>query len=204
MRYIGHMDFVRVFQRAVKRSGIDIAYSGGFNPRQRISFALPLPVGAAGLSEYAEINVNGPEDHGRVTRALNDHLPRGVSIIQTRPFYENEKSPASSLTAAKYAVRFPNGAEGKRQTGVNGLGEAIAVFLNGGTGDIGDVISIAAVNDFLMELTVPHGNKKNLKPNVVAGRLCDIMAAAFDPIDITYTRLEMYKDAGGGLTPMFE
>jgi len=203
MRYIGHMDFVRVFQRAVKRSGIIVAYSGGFNPRQRISFALPLPVGSAGLSEYAEIVLDGPAACGQIAGVLNKNLPEGAEIVSERPFGKNEKGPASTLIAARYAVCFTD-ADGRYKTEKNELDSAVSVLLNGGADEAAHIITIDIINDGAFELTVPHGNKKNLKPGAVAGLLCGIMNWAPDPLTIKYTRLEMYKDKDGRLVPIFD
>ena len=55
IKFIGHLDLMRFFQKAVRRAGIDIAYSGGFNPHQLMSFASPLGVGLTSNGEYLDI-----------------------------------------------------------------------------------------------------------------------------------------------------
>ena len=54
LRYIGHLDLMRAMQRALRRSGLPIRYSNGFNPHIRLSFAAPLSVGVVGLRELME------------------------------------------------------------------------------------------------------------------------------------------------------
>ena len=58
MKFIGHLDIMRYFQKAFRRSGIDIAYSGGFSPHQIMSFAAPLGVGLESDGEYLDVELN--------------------------------------------------------------------------------------------------------------------------------------------------
>ena len=57
MRFIGHLDVMRFFQKAIRRAGIDVAYSEGFSPHQIMSFAAPLGVGLCSNGEYMDIEV---------------------------------------------------------------------------------------------------------------------------------------------------
>ena len=57
LRFIGHLDVMRYFQKAIRRAGIDIAYSEGFSPHQIMSFAAPLSVGHTSSGEYFDIEV---------------------------------------------------------------------------------------------------------------------------------------------------
>ena len=58
MRYVGHLDLMRFFQKAVKRSGLPIRYSEGFNPHQIMSFASPLGVGITSDGEYMDLTLS--------------------------------------------------------------------------------------------------------------------------------------------------
>ena len=58
LRFIGHLDIMRYFQKAIRRSDIDIAYSTGFSPHQIMSFAAPLGVGVESEGEYFDIEAN--------------------------------------------------------------------------------------------------------------------------------------------------
>ncbi len=57
LRFIGHLDVMRFFQKAIRRAGIDIAYSSGFSPHQIMSFASPLGLGVESRGEYLDIQV---------------------------------------------------------------------------------------------------------------------------------------------------
>ena len=61
MKFIGHLDMVRYFQKVMRRSEVDVAYSEGFSPRQKMSFAAPLSVGVLSRGEYFDLEVNSTE-----------------------------------------------------------------------------------------------------------------------------------------------
>ena len=64
MKFIGHLDIMRYFQKAMRRADVDIKYSEGFSPHQVMSFAAPLGVGLTSNGEYMDIEVNSTEDSG--------------------------------------------------------------------------------------------------------------------------------------------
>jgi radical SAM-linked protein len=80
VRWLGHLDVLRVFERAVRRSGLPVVYSQGFNPRQRIAFASALGVGATAGAEPAMIELRDPLDPPSVLDALNAVLPPGFRV----------------------------------------------------------------------------------------------------------------------------
>ena len=193
-RYIGHIDFIRAFQRAMKRAGLPVSYAGGFNPRQRLSFALPLPVGFAGYSEYAEIFLTEPADCPEIIKRLNNTLPSGVSARAARPLGESEKGPASVVRAAKYGAEL---------YGITDIEKHIANFIESGTDDAGRVISITAVSENKAEMILPQGNENNMKPEYVAAALHGLSRTPYDRALTVFSRLELYRADGGGLAPIF-
>ena len=58
MKFIGHLDVMRYFQKAIRRADVEICYSGGFSPHQIMSFAAPLGVGITSNGEYVDIEVH--------------------------------------------------------------------------------------------------------------------------------------------------
>ena len=64
LRFIGHLDVMRHFQKVIRRAGIDIAYSTGFSPHQIMSFASPLGLGMYSRGEYMDIEVHTRKDEG--------------------------------------------------------------------------------------------------------------------------------------------
>lgn len=80
LRFASHRDFQRVFERAIRRAGIPIAFSQGFNPHPRISYAGAAPTGAASVAEYLEMGVTVECDPAKVMAALNDVLPGDMAV----------------------------------------------------------------------------------------------------------------------------
>ena len=63
LRFIGHLDVMRFFQKAIRRAGIDVVYTNGFSPHQVMSFAAPLGVGLCGLGDAGRWHFNGSLDN---------------------------------------------------------------------------------------------------------------------------------------------
>jgi radical SAM-linked protein len=82
LRFTSHRDFSRAFERAVFRARIPMAYSSGFNPHPRISYAGAAPTGAASEAEYLELALAQVTDPDDVRRALADALPDGLDVVE--------------------------------------------------------------------------------------------------------------------------
>lgn len=80
LRFISHQDTLRLFQRATARAGIPIRYSEGFNPRPRISIAMPRPVGVASRDELLIIELTSDEEPEAISDRLSAQLPEGIRI----------------------------------------------------------------------------------------------------------------------------
>ena len=80
-RFTSHRDFGRAFERALRRAGVPMAYSSGFSPHPRISYANAAPTGAASEAEYLEIGLAAPCDPAQVRAALDAALPPGLDIV---------------------------------------------------------------------------------------------------------------------------
>jgi len=81
-RFTSHRDFGRAFERALRRAGVPMAYSSGFSPHPRISYANAAPTGAASEAEYLEIGLAAPCDPAQVQAALDAALPPGLDIVE--------------------------------------------------------------------------------------------------------------------------
>jgi len=81
LRFASHRDFQRVFERAIRRAGVPIAFSQGFNPHPRISYAGAAPTGSASVAEYLEMGLTVVCDPQKVMEALNAALPADMAIL---------------------------------------------------------------------------------------------------------------------------
>lgn len=78
VRFLSHRDVARVWERALRRAGVRVAYSEGFSPRPRLSFGLALSTGYESLGEYLDIDLAEPVDAGELPRIVNPSLPAGI------------------------------------------------------------------------------------------------------------------------------
>lgn len=85
-KYISHLDLMRCFSRAIKRAGIPLWYTEGYNPRPYMNFAMPLSLGMEGLMEILDIRIEDDEFKLKdVKDKLNATLPRDIKIIEVKP-----------------------------------------------------------------------------------------------------------------------
>jgi len=84
LRYISHLDIVRLFQRAVRRAGLPVTLSQGFTPHYRIGFSNALKLGVESEGENAVFTIDGWMDPEEFKKRINEKLPEGVNIISCR------------------------------------------------------------------------------------------------------------------------
>ena len=99
-KYLGHLELVNVFTRAIKRAAIPIKFSQGFHPKPKISFENPLPVGTETLEEVFIISLTEKKDPASLKTAINREMPQGIHITSCR--LKLEKLPVSNR--ARYIV----------------------------------------------------------------------------------------------------
>ncbi len=111
LKFIGHLDVMRYFQKAIRRAGIDIAYSAGFSPHQIMSFAAPLGVGLTSDGEYFDIEVHSVTSSEDMKKRLNDTMAEGIEIQSVLELPEKCKNAMASVAAAGYEISFREGHE---------------------------------------------------------------------------------------------
>lgn len=106
MKFIGHLDMMRYFQKAIRRSNIDICYSEGYSPHQIMSFAAPLGVGITSDGEYFDIEVNESLSTDEAIAVLNRNMVDGVEVTGYVKLPDNAKTAMSIVAAADYELFF--------------------------------------------------------------------------------------------------
>lgn len=109
LRFTSHRDFSRAFERAVFRARIPMAYSSGFNPHPRISYAGAAPTGSASEAEYLEIGLAQVVDPADVCRSLAEALPDGLDILDV-VVSPGGGSLSDRLQASRWEIAVPAGA----------------------------------------------------------------------------------------------
>ena len=111
MIFIGHLDLMRYFQKAIRRAGLPVSYSKGFSPHQKMSFASPLGVGKATNGDYMDIELDEPMDIGMIKNRMVNAVGEGVDIKNIVRLPDNAENAMASLFAAAYTIRFRSGHE---------------------------------------------------------------------------------------------
>ena len=108
MRFVGHLDLMRFFQKAIRRADIPIKYSEGFSPHQIMSFGAPLSMGVAGLGEYMDIEI--PDDKKITSKEaverLNEVMCSGMKITKFLQISEDSKSAMALMDTADFKAEF--------------------------------------------------------------------------------------------------
>lgn len=126
-RFTSHRDFSRAFERALRRAGIPMAYSSGFSPHPRISYANASPTGAATEAEYLELGLSTECDPEAVKDSLNAALPPGMEVLAVVPA---TKVPfAELLTASTWRMDVTGVDPGAIESAVAALLEADEVLV---------------------------------------------------------------------------
>ncbi len=105
VKYISHLDIIRVWVRAFRRAGIEPAYSEGFNPHPRISLAAPLATGVTSDAELMDVYINDSVSPHNFTAAVNRQMPAGMEILNTYQVDSGLPSLQAQVTAAEYSVQ---------------------------------------------------------------------------------------------------
>ena len=112
LRFTSHRDFSRAFERAVVRARIPVAYSSGFNPHPRISYAGAAPTGAASEAEYVELGLREIIDPAATQSALDQVMPDGLDVVDVVDIATSPKGAlADLLTASDWIIDLPVPAE---------------------------------------------------------------------------------------------
>jgi len=84
LKYISHLDLLRAWERMLRRAGLPVAYSQGFNPHMKVTIAMPLPVGCTGEREIADVIVKERLAPDRIVAALVPACPEGMAVVDAR------------------------------------------------------------------------------------------------------------------------
>ena len=111
MKFIGHLDMMRYFQKVMRRADVDIRYSEGFSPHQIMSFAAPLGVGITSDGEYFDIEVHSTKSSEEMIADMNKTMVDGVEITGYVALPDNAKTAMAIVAAADYVLSYKEGYE---------------------------------------------------------------------------------------------
>jgi radical SAM-linked protein len=106
-RYVGHLDMVRTWERIIRRAGLPIAYSEGFNPRPRLAFAAALPVGCTSDGEVLDVILSSRCDLADVRAHLDSAVPAGIQVVDVAEVPYSAPALQTQTREAEFVVTLP-------------------------------------------------------------------------------------------------
>lgn len=211
VRFIGHLDIMRYFQKAIRRAGIDIAYSTGFSPHQIMSFASPLSVGHESCGEYFDVELNSITDTEDIKMRLNRTMAEGIQILQVAVLDETEGNAMASVAAADYLISFRDSVslpdDWKEKLTAFYKKDKIPVIKKTKKGereiDLKETIYQLEIREDQVYMLLDAGSGSNMKPGFVLEIFCTAENISLPEYPFRVRRLETYKRTGEGkLVPL--
>ena len=208
MKFIGHLDVMRYFQKVMRRSDTDIAYSGGFSPHQIMSFASPLGVGLMSNGEYLDIEVNSATSAKEMMQAMNRTMVEGMEILAVRKRPDHAKNAMSSVAKADYTITFRKGYEPEFVPE-----KIIPAFLaqpqilitketKKSTREIDlkpSIYELSASQDGRIFMKVAAGSAENIKPELVMDAIYCFAGEERKEFALEITREDLFDENGNSL-----
>ena len=204
MKFIGHLDVMRFFQKVMRRADIPIAFTGGFSPHMIMSFANPLGVGVTSDGEYFDIELTEAIDMQAAVARMNDTVVEGIEIVNMVPISDDKKQTGMSIVAAAdYLSSLKNGEfpeDWKKKAEGFMSQPSISIIKKTKKSekevDIKPMIYKFEVRDDSVYMLVATGSVENLKPELVMQALCNFISVDTDSISFAHHRLDVYANVG--------
>lgn len=204
LRFIGHLDVMRFFQKVMRRADIPIAFTGGYSPHMIMSFASPLGIGVTSDGEYFDIELTEAINSEEAVRRMNAEMVEGIEVVSFRQIAEEKKMTGMAIVAAAdYLVSLKEGempADLEKQCDrFMALQEILIVKQTKRSEkevNIRPMIYQMEVRSDGIYMQLAAGSAENLKPELVMTAF--LRSAGIDEKtgQFSFHRLEMYADTG--------
>jgi len=207
MKFIGHLDIMRYFQKVMRRADIPIAFTQGFSPHMIMSFAQPLGVGVTSDAEYFDIELTEPISSKRAIEQMNKANVEGIEIVSFVEIPDDKKcSGMTIVAAAEYAVSLleSNKTSDIKKEITEEWKEKIAAFMaqpeirilkqtkrSEKEVDIKPMIYKMDVRENYVYMFLATGSEQNLKPDLVMKAFL-AFAGESEDTPLHYHRLEVF------------
>lgn len=203
LRFIGHLDVMRFFQKVMRRAEIPIAFTGGYSPHMIMSFASPLGIGLTSDGEYFDIELTETIDSQTAVKRMNEACVEGIEVVSFRQISEEKKQTGMTILAgADYLVSVRKGelpSDWEKQFGEFMSQPKIQVMKQTKRSermvDIRSLIDAWEIREDKIYLLLAAGSSENLKPDLVMETFSDYVKISED-VRFAYHRLEMYANKG--------
>ena len=211
MKFIGHLDVMRFFQKAMRRAEIPIAFTGGYSPHMIMSFANPLGVGVTSDGEYFDIELTEEIDLTEATQKLDDVMVEGMEIVNMVYISDDKKKTGMSIVAAADYLSWV-----KEDVLPQNWQEQVELFMkqeeilvvkstkkSQKEVDIKPMIYQLHPREDGLFMQIATGSVENLKPELVMQAFCEFLGLDLEQITFVHHRLEVYADIGNEQTHQF-
>ena len=204
MKFIGHLDIMRFFQKVMRRADIPIAFTGGFSPHMIMSFANPLGVGVTSDGEYFDIELTEEIDMKLAVKRMNQVVVEGIDIVNMVPISDDKKQTGMSIVAAAdYLSSLKSGTfpEDWREKAEQFMKQPTISILKKTKKsekevDIKPMIYKFEVRGESVYMQVATGSVENLKPELVMQALCTYLGVELETVSFAHHRLDVYANIG--------
>lgn len=206
LKFIGHLDIMRCFQKALRRADIQVTLSAGFNPHMVMSFASPLGVGITSSGEYFDLELAEAPSSREMVRLLNEQLPPELHVVSVRKIPEDKASRCMSLVAAAdYRVFLRSGRHLPEDCGrqLDDFRNQASILIWRKTKrseketDIRPWIYDLHLEGETVCMRLSAGSVNNLKPELVMQAFGNFCNTEFPEQELRIHREELYADPGG-------
>ena len=209
MKFIGHLDIMRYFQKAIRRAEIPIAFSGGFSPHMIMSFANPLGVGVTSDGEYFDIELREPISSKEAVRRLNEQMVEGMEVVSFVEIPSDKKSKGMTIVAAAdYLSSVKDGQlpENWKELVSEFYAQDEILILKATKKskkevNIRPMIYDLQVRDDSIYMQLATGSVQNLKPELVMEAFASYCGVS--ELKFVHHRLETYANVGTDDAPSF-
>lgn len=208
VKYLGHLEMIKVFERAFRRSGIPLKYTGGFNPHPKMSFALPSSVGFSSIGEYMDVEVTESVEMHKLILAMNETLPEGLRIIAGGYVEPDAKSLMSIVDYSEFQIDFliQNDLVGELEKLLSS--ESILVIKKTKSGKMveknlkDDIHRFEIIkgeeNAITLKVLLSAGSRGNLNPVFLLKGLGEKLGEEIDPIAVNVMRIDIFASKDDG------
>lgn len=208
MRFIGHLDMMRYFQKACRRAGIDVVYTEGLSPHMSMSFALPLGVGMTSDSEYVDVDLVESMSGQEIVNRLNRSVPEGIHFIDAREIPAGKAHKGMNLAArADFTLRMKQDPSGNawdaswKEAFLRWLDQPEIMVMKKGKKTLKEINIRPLVYEVRFDepdllLGLSAGLDRNIRPELVMQAFAEQTGRAYAPFLFSINRDEVYADCG--------
>ncbi len=206
MKFIGHLDVMRFFQKVMRRADIPIAFTTGYSPHMIMSFAQPLGIGVTSDAEYFDIELKEPISSKKAVEQMNAAMVEGMEIVSFVQIPDDKKSSGMTIVAAADYLAypkedtFPEDTKVQAETFMNQ--DQIVVWKKTKRSekevDIKPMIHEFYYTEEGMFLKLATGSEQNLKPELVMETFLKFINIEPESYPMHYHRLEVYANGKDG------